>query len=90
MTARSWNSEIARRELVRLLAPGVLGFYTHFEATVVFGFPPGQREPVNIFFNFCRRGAAARRRRGAPLSQRHKSHSFEIAQGLVIRRATLS
>jgi hypothetical protein len=52
MTARSWNSEIARRELVRLLAPGVLGFYTHFEATVVFGFPPGQREPVNIFSIF--------------------------------------
>jgi hypothetical protein len=49
MTARSWSSEIARREMARLTGPGVLGFYTHFEATVVFGFPPGQREPVNVF-----------------------------------------
>jgi hypothetical protein len=49
MTARSWNSEIARREMARLIGPGVLGFYTHFETTVIFGFPPGQREPVNVF-----------------------------------------
>ena len=52
MTARSWNSEIARQEMARLLAPGVLGFYTHFEATVVFGSPPGQHDPVNVFSIF--------------------------------------
>jgi hypothetical protein len=39
MTARSWSGEIARREMARLVTPGVLGFYTHFEATVVFGLP---------------------------------------------------
>jgi hypothetical protein len=49
MSPRNWDSEIARREMTRLTAPNVLGFYTHFEATVVFAFPPGQREPVNVF-----------------------------------------
>jgi hypothetical protein len=49
MTARGWNSEIAKNEIARLIAPGVLGFYTHFEATVVFAFPPDQLQPVNVF-----------------------------------------
>jgi hypothetical protein len=49
MALRSWDSEIARKEMTRLTQPGVLGFYTHFEATVVFAFPPGQREPINVF-----------------------------------------
>lgn len=49
MSLRNWDSEIARREMLRLMAPNVLGFYNHFEATVVFAFPPGQREPVNVF-----------------------------------------
>lgn len=49
MTLRNWNSEIARKEIARLTQPNVLGFYTHFEATVVFAFPPGQREPINVF-----------------------------------------
>ena len=35
--------------MTRLTQPHVLGFYTHFEATVVFAFPPGQREPINVF-----------------------------------------
>lgn len=49
MAPRNWNSEIARKELARLTQPNVLGFYSHFEATVVFAFPPGQQEPINIF-----------------------------------------
>lgn len=49
MPLRNWDSEIARKELTRLTQPGVLGFYTHFEATVLFAFPPGQREPINVF-----------------------------------------
>jgi hypothetical protein len=49
MALRNWNSEIARKEMTRLTAPTVLGFYTHFEATEVFASPPGQREPVNVF-----------------------------------------
>jgi hypothetical protein len=49
MTVRSWSSEIARQEMARLTAPGVLGFYTHFEATVVFAIPAGHSAPVNVF-----------------------------------------
>jgi hypothetical protein len=49
MSLRNWDSEIARKEMARLLAPNVLGFYTHYEATAVFAFPPGQREPINVF-----------------------------------------
>jgi len=49
MALRNWDSEIARKEMTRLTEPNVLGFYTHFEATEVFAFPPGQREPVNVF-----------------------------------------
>jgi hypothetical protein len=49
MAQRNWDSEIARKEMTRLTQPGVLGFYTHFEATELFAFPPGQREPINVF-----------------------------------------
>jgi hypothetical protein len=49
MALRNWDSEIARKELTRLTQPDVLGFYSHFEATEVFAFPPGQREPINVF-----------------------------------------
>ena len=49
MALRNWDSEIARKELARLTQPNVLGFYTHFEATEVFAFPPGQQEPINVF-----------------------------------------
>jgi hypothetical protein len=49
VTSSKWDFQRALRELERLIAPEVLGFYTHFEATVIFGFPPGQREPVNVF-----------------------------------------
>lgn len=49
MSLRNWDSEIARKELTRLTQPNVLGFYTHFEATEVFAFPPGQQEPINVF-----------------------------------------
>jgi hypothetical protein len=49
MTARPWDAEIAKDEIARLTAPGVLGFYTHFEATAVVAFPPGQTVPVNVF-----------------------------------------
>jgi hypothetical protein len=49
MSLRNWDSEIAKKEMTRLTQPNVLGFYTHFEATEVFAFPPGQREPINVF-----------------------------------------
>jgi len=49
MILRNWDSEIARKEMTRLTHPGVLGFYTYFEATVLFAFPPGQQEPINVF-----------------------------------------
>lgn len=49
MSARSWDSEIARKEMARLTVPGVLGFYTHFEVTEVFAVPAGQSTPVNVF-----------------------------------------
>jgi hypothetical protein len=37
-----------QNELVRLIKAGVLGFYTHFEATEVFASRPGQF-PINVF-----------------------------------------
>jgi hypothetical protein len=46
---KGWDSERARREIARLTAPGVLGFYTHVDATAVVAFPPGQSEPANVF-----------------------------------------
>ena len=48
MTLRNWDSQRARQELSRLIAPGVLGFYTHFEATEVFA-QQGQGAPFNLF-----------------------------------------
>ncbi len=48
MTLRNWDSHRARQEISRLIAPGVLGFYTHFEATEVFA-QQGQGAPFNVF-----------------------------------------
>lgn len=48
MSLRNWDSQQARNELSRLIAPGVLGLYTHFEATVVFA-QQGQGAPFNVF-----------------------------------------
>jgi hypothetical protein len=52
MAARNWDAERARQEMERLTAFGVLGFYTHFEATEVFASPPGQQGPINVFSIF--------------------------------------
>lgn len=49
MRAPNWDPQRARQEMARLITSGVLGFYTHFEATVVIAFRPGQTEPVNVF-----------------------------------------
>ena len=49
MTNRNWDSQRARQEIARLITPGILGFYTHLEVTVVFAIPPGQTAPVNVF-----------------------------------------
>jgi hypothetical protein len=49
MALPNWDSEIARKELTRLEQPNVLGFCSHFKATEVFAFPPGQGEPINVF-----------------------------------------
>jgi hypothetical protein len=40
---------VALVDLEQLTAPGVLGFYTHFEATEVFAIPAGQSAPINVF-----------------------------------------
>jgi hypothetical protein len=48
MATPSWNSVRARQEMGRLTAPGVLGFYTHFEATELFAVPAGQTAPTNV------------------------------------------
>ncbi len=49
MTVRKSYSQRARQEMRLLIVPGILGFYTHFEVTEVFAFPPGERVRVNIF-----------------------------------------
>ncbi len=49
MVDRRWNSSLARAEAARLIAPGVLGFYTQIEATEVFATPDGQSSAVNVF-----------------------------------------
>jgi hypothetical protein len=45
----SLDSQRAGQEIARLTDPGVLGFYTHFEATEVFAIPAGQSVPINVF-----------------------------------------
>jgi len=49
MVDPGWNPNIAIAETARLIAPGVLGFYTQFEATEIFAIPAGQSTPVNVF-----------------------------------------
>jgi hypothetical protein len=49
MAPPKWDSKRARLEMVRLIAPGVLGFYTHLEVTEIFAVPAGQTEPINVF-----------------------------------------
>jgi hypothetical protein len=49
MVGGNWNSQHAGDELARLVASGVLGFFTHFEATEVFAVLSGQNTPVNVF-----------------------------------------
>lgn len=39
----------ARAEIARLLMPGMLGFYTHFEATEIFAVRDEERIPFNVF-----------------------------------------
>jgi hypothetical protein len=39
----------ARAEIARLLTSGMLGFYTHFEATEIFAVRDDERVPFNIF-----------------------------------------
>lgn len=52
MAGPNWNSQRSAEELTRLLAPGVLGFFTHFEATEVFASAPGQPTALNVFSIF--------------------------------------
>jgi hypothetical protein len=39
----------SKAEMVRLTAPDVLGFYTHFEATEIFAVRDGEHAPLNVF-----------------------------------------
>jgi hypothetical protein len=52
MTLRNWDSQRARQEIARLLTPGVLGHYTHFEATEVFATAGMGSAPFNVFSIF--------------------------------------
>lgn len=38
-----------KAEMARLMAPGVLGFYSHFEATEIFAVRDGESAPLNVF-----------------------------------------
>jgi hypothetical protein len=46
---RNWNAQIARQQMARLLAPGILGFYTHVEITEIFATAAGRNKPANVF-----------------------------------------
>jgi len=46
---QTWDSNSARTEIGRLIVPGVLGFYTHFEVTEVVGFTEDQASAINLF-----------------------------------------
>lgn len=52
MTIPSWTHSLAYDELRKLTEPGVLGFYTHFEVTEIFGYKKGDASPINIFTLF--------------------------------------
>jgi len=49
MTIQNWKPDVALAELTRLIAPGVLGFYTHFEVTEVFAMQDGLNSVTNVF-----------------------------------------
>jgi hypothetical protein len=49
MASSDWSPTVAQAEMRRLISPGVLGFYTQFEATEVFAFPRGDSTPFNVF-----------------------------------------
>lgn len=49
MNSQTWDSNSARAELGKLIVPGVLGSYTHFEATEVVGIVEGQDSAINLF-----------------------------------------
>jgi hypothetical protein len=49
MSSQTPNANLWLSELARLIAPGILGFYTHFEVTEVVAFIEGQKKPVNVF-----------------------------------------
>jgi hypothetical protein len=48
MALCNWDAAKATWEISRLIAPGVLGFYTHVEATEIFA-QQGQDAPFNVF-----------------------------------------
>ena len=52
MAGRNWSSQRAGEELARLIAPGVLGFFTHFEVTEVFAIPARGAPAMNVFSIF--------------------------------------
>ena len=49
MKNQTWDSNSTRAEIERLIVPGVLGFYTHFEVTEVVGIVKDQDSAVNLF-----------------------------------------
>lgn len=49
MLPQNSNIDIIHAELARLITPGVLGFYTHYEVTEVFAKQDGKSSVINVF-----------------------------------------
>jgi hypothetical protein len=49
MTVQNSSVDVVRDELTLLIAPGLLGFYTHYEVTEVFAKQDGQNSVTNVF-----------------------------------------
>jgi hypothetical protein len=49
MTNPHWTANASISEIKRLTAKGMLGFYTHVEATEIVAFPEQKSDPINLF-----------------------------------------
>lgn len=49
MTIQNSSADVVCAELARLITPGVLGFYTHYEVTEVFAMQDGLDSVINLF-----------------------------------------
>jgi len=49
MSEPGWKTTKNLDEVERLTSPGLLGYYTHVEATEIVGFPENGQAPINLF-----------------------------------------